>query len=432
MYNLNMQSKLKPLKIIIWCYFLLLIFEGALRKWVMPGLATPLLLVRDPLAILLMYKTTQVGISWVNNYVRIAWFATALSFALSLTLLGHQNILVAIFGARIMIFHFPLIFIIGKVFDKEDVLKMGRVLMLICIPMTLLVALQFYSPQSALVNRGIGGNLAGSGFTGAMGYFRPSGLFSFTSGNVQFYSLCACFIFYFALSKDKCPKWLLIGSSISLVFAMPLSISRTLLFSVLLTGIFAVVASFRFPKMGYGIIKASLVVLLLLGVLQTVSTFRIATEVMTDRFNAAGKVEGGTLEGTIGDRFLGSFIGPVSAIVKEPILSGKLGMGTNAGAKMMGATGFLISETEWGRLTGERGILLGLLTIALRVILIVFLTFKAWTFVKRGQILPWFILSFAFFAVVQGQWAQPSSLGFAILSAGLVAASMKPKINLQP
>lgn len=35
----------------IWIYIFLLIFEGALRKWFLPSLATPLLLVRDPIAI---------------------------------------------------------------------------------------------------------------------------------------------------------------------------------------------------------------------------------------------------------------------------------------------------------------------------------------------------------------------------------------------
>ncbi len=31
----------------IWLYFFLLLFEGALRKWVLPSLSAPLLIVRD-------------------------------------------------------------------------------------------------------------------------------------------------------------------------------------------------------------------------------------------------------------------------------------------------------------------------------------------------------------------------------------------------
>ena len=65
--------------------------------------------------------------------------------------------------------------------------------------MTLLIALQFYSPQSAWVNRGIGGDIKGGGFTGALGYFRPPGTFSFTTGVSQFFSFTAAFIIFFGL-----------------------------------------------------------------------------------------------------------------------------------------------------------------------------------------------------------------------------------------
>ena len=38
---------------LIWLYVILLVFEGALRKWVMPGLSNPLLIIRDPVVILI-------------------------------------------------------------------------------------------------------------------------------------------------------------------------------------------------------------------------------------------------------------------------------------------------------------------------------------------------------------------------------------------
>jgi hypothetical protein len=419
------QNNIKPLKNLIWIYFWLLIFEGALRKWVLPGLATPLLLVRDPLALWLMFKASQLRIPWMNNYIYIAWFATALSFTFTLSF-GHQNIFVAIFGARIMFIQFPLIFIFGQIFSKEDVLKMGRMLMLLSIPMTYLVALQFNSPQSAWVNRGIGGDVSGGGFSGAMGYFRPPATFSFISGTVQFYVLTACFIFYYWTSKEKCAKWLLFGSSIALLLAIPLCISRSLIFGVILVFLFTVVASVGSPNAGYGVFKMAFVLVLVLIVLQTTSLFNTGTEVMATRFENASKSEGGTIDGTLGTRFLGGFLNPIIEIGEQPLFDGKLGMGTNVGAKLItGGVAFLISEGEWGRLSGERGILLGFVIIVLRVILVVFLTVKSWHLVKRGEMLPWLILSFAFLAVLQGQWAQPSSLGFAVLGAGLVFASLK-------
>jgi len=62
----------KSMKNAIWLFFFLLIFEGGLRRWILPGLATPLLLVRDPIAIYLMYKAyrnsifkNQIGINYL-------------------------------------------------------------------------------------------------------------------------------------------------------------------------------------------------------------------------------------------------------------------------------------------------------------------------------------------------------------------------------
>ena len=48
---MTVRDPRKYLKIGIWIYFYLLIFEGALRKWFLPSLATPLLVVRDPVAL---------------------------------------------------------------------------------------------------------------------------------------------------------------------------------------------------------------------------------------------------------------------------------------------------------------------------------------------------------------------------------------------
>ena len=73
---------------------------------------------------------------------------------------------------------------------------MGRVMLAINIVVTLIVYLQFISPQTAFINIGIGGE-GSSGFNGFRGYFRPSGTFSFTNGLSAFYILVSVFLFYF-------------------------------------------------------------------------------------------------------------------------------------------------------------------------------------------------------------------------------------------
>jgi hypothetical protein len=48
------MRQLKNIKKGIWVYIILLIIEGGLRRWVIPGLASPLLLVRDVVGIYLL------------------------------------------------------------------------------------------------------------------------------------------------------------------------------------------------------------------------------------------------------------------------------------------------------------------------------------------------------------------------------------------
>ena len=55
------------IKKLIWAYFLLLLFEGALRKWFLPGLSQGLLIIRDPLVILIYYLSYTKGVFPLNN-----------------------------------------------------------------------------------------------------------------------------------------------------------------------------------------------------------------------------------------------------------------------------------------------------------------------------------------------------------------------------
>ena len=416
---------LRYLKNGIWLYFWLLIFEGALRKWFLPGLAAPLLIVRDPVAIWLIAVSFKEGIFRSNAYTNSAILLTFLSFLLTL-IVGHGDLTVAVYGARIMLLQFPVLFIIGRVFTYEDVIKMGKVLLAITPFMTVLMALQFYSPQSAWVNRGLGGDVSGAGFDGAMGYFRPPGTFSFITGLAAFYGFAATYIIFFLLDRSSLVnKWKLLFATACLLAAIPLSISRTVLFEVIMAASFAVVAASLQPGYLPRILMALIGGVVVIAILSNFSFFTTATEAFTARFETAGKVEGG-LEGTLGDRLLGGMVSAITETGEQSLYAGKgLGMGTNAGAKLMtGNITFLIAEGEWGRIIGEMGLLLGLSTIILRVYLVLKMSLDSYRALAFENFLPWMLLSFALGNILQGQWAQPASLGFSILSGGLILASL--------
>lgn len=416
------------IKIAIWLYFLLWIFEGALRKWILPSLATPLLVVRDPIAIYIILRAFYLNVKFVNSYIVLSLIFTLLGLAITLTF-GHGNLFVGLYGARIMLLHFPLIFIIGAVFTKEDVLKMGRVMLTTNILVTLIVYFQFISPQSAYINIGIGGE-GSAGFSGSMGFFRPSGTFSFTTGLSSFYIFVSVFVFYFWLSKESCSRILLVASTIALLIALPLTVSRTAVGGVILVSLFAFIGASTSFKSIIRIIITVLIIVGLFAVLQkTTSVFNLGTEVFMSRVDEANDQEGG-LEGSFFKRALSGFTEPIVNLLNQPLFIGNLGMGTNAGAQMLrGKVKFLIAEDELGRLGGEQGLVFGGGLIALRLFLAIALFYKSIKLPNPYKLLPLTFCGTALFLITQGQWAQPSMLGCAVVAAGLLVASINIKLK---
>jgi hypothetical protein len=410
----------------IWAYFLLLIFEGALRKWFLPGLSTPLLVVRDPIAMWLLYESWRRKLFPSTIYLTGMVIIGLISFYLAM-FVGHGNLIVALYGTRILLIHFPLIFVIGRVFDRDDILKMGRVIMYISIPMVILISKQFYSPQSAWVNRGLAGDVQGAGFSANGDFKRPPGTFSFIVGIALFFGLLAPFVFYFWFNLKKINIWLLIAASGALLISIPFSISRTLLFEVALTVAFAVFASMRKPENFTKVIAAMIVGIVVLAVLSQTKFFTTATDAFTQRITDADESEGGLVKGVIGDRFFGGLLSAFTGSSQQPFWGYGIGMGTNVGSKILtGTVTFLIAELEWARIIGELGPFFGILVIIIRVGLTIKIAIACFRRLVKGDLLPWLLLSFGFIVLAQGGWAQPTALGFFVMIGGLLLASLRP------
>jgi len=417
-------SKLTPIKYAIWLYFILLIFEGALRKWVLPGLSDALLVVRDPVAIFIIYRAWYYNLT-NRNYFIIAMTGLTILGMITALLFGHGNLFVALFGARVTLIHFPLIFIMGKVLEKEDILKFGKFILWLSIPMVVLIGAQFYSPQSAWVNFGVGGG-EGEGFQGALGYFRPPGTFSFQVGNTLFFSLAAVFIVYFWTSAYKLNRVVLVLATVALLASIPLSISRTLFYSVLLTILFYVCSLFFNPKRFLNFFFIAVGVVIVTIVLSQFEFFKLATEVFSTRLTTASEYEGGVSNSLL-DRIFGYIFRAYATSNEIPFWGFGMGMGTNVGSKLLsGDRSFLLAEFEWNRVIAEMGVFLGTALMLVRVFLGGKLVLGSLSLMKKGgQILPWLLLSVGLVNLVQSQWWQPTILGFGIFINGLAYACLQ-------
>lgn len=412
----------------IWLYVILLIFEGALRKWILPGLAGPLLLIREPIVIWLVFVGFNRG--WLSSgYVRAIMWISSISFLMTM-LVGHQSILTALYGWRIYLFHIPFIFVVGKILDRTDVLKIGRFILYVSIPMSVLIMLQFYSPQMALVNRGVGGDTEGAGFSGALGFFRPSGTFSFTSGFVIYQLFVGCFLFYFLVSNATLPSslrikplllWVMLGC---FLLCIPYSISRTNLFQSIVVLFFMMVGTLfnkdnKVKKQLFRLVPISIVVLVALSLSGLADD---SINAFTNRFETASNIEGG-VEGAVSDRYLGGMLDGLMP-EKAPFFGFGLGLGTNVGVNLSGIRPQFGFEEEWSRTTNESGMLLGWGIIAVRLIFAASIFKRAYTSLRKQQdMLPWMLSVGVLLTFPQGQLGIPTNLGFSIILASLAFAS---------
>ena len=118
------------IKRLLVVYFLLLLFEGALRKWFLPGLSNGLLIVRDPIVILIYYFSINQGIFILENkYIKFLLNITIISSIISFVVQAHP--ITMVYGVRTNLLHFPLIFVMGRVLNWDDVIMYGKLFLIL-------------------------------------------------------------------------------------------------------------------------------------------------------------------------------------------------------------------------------------------------------------------------------------------------------------
>lgn len=266
------------------------------------------------------------------------FFVSTISLILTLVA-GHHNLFVAIFGWRIYFFHFPMIFIMAKLLSRNDLLKMGRFILYVSIPMTILIIMQFRSPQSAWVNMGVGGE-GSAGYQGAMGYMRPPGTFSFTSGYVCYQAIVGCYLLYFLVENSSLPRELKIPQRTLYIMlacyliAIPTSISRTNFFQTIVFLFFLFIAALRKNSLKGKFFKFIIIGIIVIAVMLSLGIGGEAIAAFSERLETANEIEGG-MEGVVGDRYAGGLFAAFTNF-NIPFFGYGLGLGTNVGANLMG------------------------------------------------------------------------------------------------
>jgi len=415
---------------LIWLYFGLLIFEGVLRKWVVPSLSSVLLLARDPVVIAIYALALRQGIFPLNRAVAslgvlcLGMFAAAL-FA------SHGSHIVTLYGLRANFLHLPLIFIMAQVLTRDDVERFGKAVLVLAVPMTMLMVAQFRAGPDAFINATAGGG-EGEQLRGAMGKIRPPGFFSFITGAAQFLTLLSAFVFYGLLNRRFISPWLLNGAAFALVVALAVSTSRLAVGSVAFVAAGLVVICCMDRRLIQQTARAFVVIAVLIVAASAFSYFREGMEVFEVRANETGDTELGVKGASQGlvTRWFGDISGGLDLVATAPLLGWGVGLGTNVGAQFTtGSLGFLLAEGEWSRVILEAGPILGLGYLGFRVAIAGWLFLLGLRAAREGQPLPLLLTGASGLLWITGQFGQTTTLGFAVFGAGLALAALRAPEN---
>ena len=404
------------IKKLIWAYFLILLFEGALRKWFLPQLSQGLLIIRDPIVIWIYYLCYAQGVFPLNNkYLQKCFQLVMLAVILSLLVNGTHLFTIA-YGARTNLLHFPLIFIMARVLSWQDVINYGKAFLFLALPMTWVVAQQFQADRFDTINTAAGG--VGHQMMTSGDKVRASGTFSFVSGIVFYYCFAIAFIIYGFLVKSTFPKWMLYLGTTATLLAMVTAGSRAVIAECLqvlaCVGFLAYFKPNEFGKITGSILGFSTMGLILYT---QVDLFQEGLDFLTLRFEEAANIEGNPIEAYF-NRYYQLIVAPYYYNMWTDWLgSSGLGGATRAGAALGGGWGHV--ENSWARPIIENGIIIGGLFIFWRIWITKDLLFACIEGVKRGNYLAIFLFGASGPILLFGLLGQPTNLGFAAFGSGL-------------
>ena len=413
------------IKKLIWAYFLLLLFEGALRKWFLPGLSQGLLIIRDPIVIWIYYLCYAQGVFPLDNkYLERCFQWVGLAVVLSF-LINRGHPLTIAYGARTNLLHFPLIFIMARVLTFKDVLNFGRAFLLLALPMTWIVAQQFQADRFDTINTAAGGT--GHQMMTSGDKVRASGTFSFVSGIVFYYCFTVSYIIYGFLVKGTFPKWLLYLGTSATLLAMVTAGSRAVIAECLQVlaciGFLAYFKPSEFGKIAGSIFGFSTLGLILYS---QVDLFQEGLDFLTLRFEEAANVEGNPIEAYF-TRYWDIIVAPYYYNMWTGFFGNGLGTATRAGSALGGGYGG--AEISWSRQVLENGLLVGGLFILWRLWVFKDLMMACINGVRRGSYLAIFLFGAAAPIILFSPYGQPTNLGFAAFGGGLCLAALNQRFS---
>jgi hypothetical protein len=413
------------LKKLFWAYFLLLIFEGALRKWIFPQLSAPLLLVRDPIGVMIIFEAYREG-KWPEKWSAVTGILSAvlLSICVIQLIAGGNPWIAALYGLRSYLLPFPVAFIMGENLDEDDLRKFGLATLWILLPMTLIEVGQYLAPADSFLNRGAYEGGSQITYTGLR--VRASGTFSFVTGPYSFAPLAAAFVLYGFVNEKLAPRWLLWAGAFALLLSIPIIGSRTLVFELAGVAICAGIGAFCGVSQLFQSLKFAAPLLIIAFLVSLLPVFSEASVNLRRRFEEAS-----TSEGSLGQSVEKRTIGAMAYAIEQTDFLGHpfgFGMGTGAAAitkLTQGDVAFVAGEGEFDRILYELGPFPGLFFMILRLALAGFVVVGAIERARAQKPLAVLLVPLMVSTMILSVLEQPTEQGFMVVALGFCLCALR-------
>jgi hypothetical protein len=435
---------------LVMVLYLLVLLEGALRKWVAPEYSRWIFFIRDPFLIWAYWLATRHAL-WP---LRSAWFRASVGMAVMGVLLlvvqtasggfSEQRLILSIHGYRSYFLYAPLAFLVAAQFRQADLARLYRWTLWLAMPIAVLVTAQFFASPGAVINVGIAAEeeLQFRGLTATAERVRPMGPFASGAGQQQFvataFAIALGLFIMTAAQRRIAGPTLWVGTAAVLV-CLGLSGSRGTVLQCALAVLFALFVGLIGRG---GALKGRALFWTLSLPIAALLLYPIVLPEghasLSERWAAADAVESRNFTGGTAGRALLGFVDFTRLWDQVPLLGYGLGYGSNASitlkATVDGVMPGQLAETDFARHMVDLGPVFGLAYIGFRF------AFTAWLAVmvlrvtrQAADPMPMLLLSYVAAVLSAGQITGQGAINFyGWLFAGVLMAAWAQTGDLRP
>jgi hypothetical protein len=203
-------------------FFLLVVCEGVIRKWILPQQSEIIYFLKDIFLLGIYFRLFILSPKLMvfvkpNAFLKTMW---ALAFIWCLFQAFNPSLgspIIGFFGIKAYFLYVPIMVIIPSVFKtKEEFLSFLKAYLLLSIPICLLGIAQFFSPATSPLNVYAGGAGTAAGFSHTS-FSRVTGTFPYLTGYSAYLSFCFSLLVPIFLSSKKRVQQIFEGISIFLI-----------------------------------------------------------------------------------------------------------------------------------------------------------------------------------------------------------------------